>query len=192
MTVAQPKLYTLTEFLQLPETEPASEFIHGQIFQKPMPKGKHSRLQLKLCAAINQVTEGTAMALALPELRCTFAERSLVSDIAVFRWDRIPFDTDGEVSNTFEASPDWVIEIQSPGQSQTKLTDKLLFCLQHGTQLGWLIDPEERAVICYTPDGLPSIRRGVDSLPVLAEVEFPLTAEALFGWLKPEIFSKPS
>jgi Uma2 family endonuclease len=192
MTAAQPKLCTLTEFLQLPETEPASEFMNGQIFQKPMPKGKHSRLQLKLCAVINQVAEAAAVALALPELRCTFVERSFVPDIAVFRLDRIPFDTDGEVSNTFEASPDWVIEIQSPGQSQTKLTDKLLFCLQHGTQLGWLIDPEERAVICYRPDGLPSIHRGVDSLPVLAGVEFPLTAEVLFGWLRPEVFSKPS
>ncbi len=191
MTVAQAKLYTLTEFLQLPETEPASEFINGQIFQKSMPKGKHSRLQLKLCAAINQVTEATAMALALPELRCTFSERSLVPDIAVFRWERIPFDADGEISNTFEASPDWVIEILSPGQSQTKLTDKLLFCLQHGAQLGWLIDPEERAVICYRPNGLPSICRGVESLPVLAGMELPLTVEALFGWLKPEISSKP-
>jgi Uma2 family endonuclease len=191
MTVAQAKLYTLTEFLQLPETEPASEFINGQIFQKPMPKGKHSRLQLKLCAAINQVTEATAVALALPELRCTFAERSFVPDIAVFRWERIPFDADGEVSNTFEAAPDWVIEVLSPGQSQTKLTDKLLFCLQHGAQLGWLIDPEERAVICYRPNGLPSICRGVESLPVLAGMELPLTVEALFGWLKPEISSKP-
>jgi Uma2 family endonuclease len=191
MTVAQPKLYTLTEFLQLPETEPASEFINGQIFQKPMPKGKHSRLQLKLCTAINQITEATAVALALPELRCTFSERSFVPDIAVFRWERIPFDADGEVSNTFEAAPDWVIEILSPGQSQTKLTDKMLFCLQHGAQLGWLIDPEERAVICYRPNGLPSIRRGVESLPVLAGVELSLTVEALFGWLKPENSSKP-
>jgi Uma2 family endonuclease len=147
---------------------------------------------LKLCTAINEVTEATAVALALPELRCTVAERSFVPDIAVFRWDRIPFDTDGEVSNTFEASPDWVIEILSPGQSQTKLMDKLLFCLQHRTQLGWLIDPEERAVICYRPDELPSIRRGMDSLPMLAGVELTLTVEVLFGWLKPEIFSKPS
>jgi Uma2 family endonuclease len=167
-----------------------------------MPKGKHSRLQLKLCAAINQATEATAVALALPELRCTYpsgsrtecvyAERSLVPDIAVFRWERIPFDADGEVSNTFETSPDWVIEILLPGQSQTKLTDKLLFCLQHGAQLGWLIDPEERAVICYKTHGLPSIRRGVELLPVLAGMELPLTVESLFGWLKPEISSKPS
>lgn len=44
---------TLEEFLQLPETKPAREYINGEIIQKPMPKGRHSRLQGKLCAAIN-------------------------------------------------------------------------------------------------------------------------------------------
>jgi len=47
---------TLEEFLTLPETKPASEFINGEIVQKPMPQGEHSRL-VKLCAVINQVTE---------------------------------------------------------------------------------------------------------------------------------------
>jgi len=59
----QTKTITLTEFLQLPETKPASEFINGRIYQKPMPQGKHSRLQLKLCNTINQVAEASQIAL---------------------------------------------------------------------------------------------------------------------------------
>ena len=39
-----PRLLTLSEFLNLPETEPASEYIDGQIIQKPMPQGKHSSI----------------------------------------------------------------------------------------------------------------------------------------------------
>ncbi|MGB7415278.1 MAG: Uma2 family endonuclease [Thermosynechococcaceae cyanobacterium] len=39
---------TLDDFLQRPETEPASEYIDGQIIQKPMPQGEHSTLQLDL------------------------------------------------------------------------------------------------------------------------------------------------
>ena len=38
---------TLEEFLQLPETEPASEYIHGQINQKPMPQGEHRLLRVE-------------------------------------------------------------------------------------------------------------------------------------------------
>jgi Uma2 family endonuclease len=49
MTVTIDAVSSLEEFLQLPETEPASEYINGEILQKSMPKGKHSRLQLKLC-----------------------------------------------------------------------------------------------------------------------------------------------
>ncbi|MBC1270530.1 Uma2 family endonuclease, partial [Trichormus variabilis FSR] len=33
---------SLEEFLQLPETKPVSEYIDGEIIQKPMPQGKHS------------------------------------------------------------------------------------------------------------------------------------------------------
>lgn len=51
MTTTLYKLITLEEFLKLPETKPASEFINGRIYQKPMPQGKHSRIQLKLCDA---------------------------------------------------------------------------------------------------------------------------------------------
>jgi Uma2 family endonuclease len=31
------KSFTLEEFLKLPETKPSSEYINGQIIQKPMP-----------------------------------------------------------------------------------------------------------------------------------------------------------
>jgi len=51
---------TLEEFLKLPETKPASEFVNGN-YQKPMSQGKHSRLQLKLCDAVNQVAETKKM-----------------------------------------------------------------------------------------------------------------------------------
>ena len=44
MTIATGRM-TLEEFLKLPETKPASEYIEGEIIQKPMPKTKHSCLQ---------------------------------------------------------------------------------------------------------------------------------------------------
>jgi Uma2 family endonuclease len=78
----QPQL-GLEEFLKLPETKPASEFVNGEITQKPMPQGEHSRLQGKLCTAINQIAETAKIAYAFPELRCTFAGRSIVPDISV-------------------------------------------------------------------------------------------------------------
>jgi Uma2 family endonuclease len=176
---------TLAKFLQLPETKPAGEFIDGQIYQKPMPQGKHSTLQIRLADTINEVGFPGQIAYAFPELRCTFGGRSIVPDIAVFKWERIPFDTDGEVANTFELSPDWTIEILSPDQSQTKVTDNILFCIRHQTSLGWLIDPEEKAIICFQPNQLPGIKRKPDDiLPVPEFLNLRLTVEQVFSWLR--------
>ena len=44
LTIGSTSVPTLEEFLQLPETKPASEYIDGKIYQKPMPQGKHSTL----------------------------------------------------------------------------------------------------------------------------------------------------
>ncbi|NJM56904.1 MAG: Uma2 family endonuclease [Synechococcales cyanobacterium RU_4_20] len=63
-----------------------------------------------------------------------------------FTWACIPRDASGEVANPFSIAPDWVIDILSPGQSQTKVVRNILHCLTHGTQMGWLIDPEEKPV----------------------------------------------
>lgn len=52
---------SLEEFLAMPETEPASEYIDGQIIQKPMAQGQHSRIQGKLVNVINAVSEDIAL-----------------------------------------------------------------------------------------------------------------------------------
>jgi len=38
------KTLSLEDFLKLPETKPACEYIQGQIIQKPMPQGHHSTI----------------------------------------------------------------------------------------------------------------------------------------------------
>lgn len=186
MVKTPPQAMTLSQFLTLPETKPASEFSQGKIYQKPMPQGEHSRLQQKLTAAINAVVEDQKMALALPELRCSFGERSIVPDIAVFLWERLPTQEDGTIANAFLPHPDWTLEILSPEQSSTRVTDNILHCLNHGTQMGWLIDPAERLVLVYLPQQQPEIFQSVtDSLPVPEWASsLQITAAQLFDWLR--------
>jgi Uma2 family endonuclease len=181
---APPKL-SLADFLNLPETKPASEYINGQIYQKPMPKGKHSRLQIRLATQINHVGEPERIASAFPELRCTFGGRSIVPDITVFSWQRIPVDANSEIENDFEIYPDWTIEILSPEQSPTRVIDNILFCLDRGTELGWLIDPQEKLVMIFKPGKQPEIKQDGDMLPVLSFLEstLQLSAQDVFSWL---------
>ena len=174
---------TLEEFLARPETKPASEFVNGRAIQKPMPQGEHSTLQSELCDRVNQVAKTQEIAYAFPELCCTFGGESIVPDVAVFRWDRIPRQASGRVANRFELHPDWAIEILSPGQSQTKVLGHLLHCSQHGTELGWLLDSEENTILIVLPEQRVQLLKGSQALPTLAELTLELTVEQVFSWL---------
>lgn len=177
------QLLTLEAFLELPETKPASEFIQGRILQKPMPQGEHSLLQSTLCETINQATKTVKLAAAFPELRCTFGGRSIVPDISVFRWGRIPLTETGRIANRFLIPPDWAIEILSPDQSQTQVLRNLLHCIEQGSELGWLLDPSEDSVLVVDSEQRIQIVTGEVDLPVLADVELSLTATDIFSWL---------
>ncbi|MBE9168490.1 Uma2 family endonuclease [Pleurocapsales cyanobacterium LEGE 06147] len=185
MVTTPSKPITLEEFLALPETKPASEYIDGKIIQKPMPQGEHSTIQGELIIALNGALKPQKIARAFPELRCTFGGRSIVPDVTVFTWNRIPRQDNGRIANAFNIEPDWTIEILSPEQSQTKVTKNILHCLDNGTQLGWLIDPKEQSVLVYFRAQQPAFfEAATDVLPVPDFAKaFELTLGELFGWL---------
>jgi Uma2 family endonuclease len=183
MSVSQKNL-TLEEFLKLPETEPASEYHGGRITQKPMPQGKHSVLQLRWIAWINGHVEPTRRGLAFPELRCTFAGRSLVPDVAFVAAARIPRDADDSVADVFRLAPDLAIEIISPDQPAADLREKLSFCVQNGVRLGVLVDPYGEELTLFKPDEPPEVVRSgtVDLGPVIPGLT--TSVEQVFGWLR--------
>ncbi|MEO0377494.1 MAG: Uma2 family endonuclease, partial [Cyanobacteria bacterium P01_A01_bin.17] len=122
---------------------------------------------------------------ALTELRCTFAGRSIVPDIAVLPWSMIPRTEEGRAAGELSAAPEWMIEILSPKQSQTRVVKKILHALEHGTQLGWLVDPIEDCVFSYRPN-LPTVPYDQPSvqLPVPEfATDFRLTVGELVSWL---------
>lgn len=178
------KSLTLEEFLQLRETKPASEYINGEIVQKPIPKTRHSRLQAQFTTKINYLTEEKQIAYAFPELRCSFGGRSIVPDVAILRWSQIEFDEEGEPLDDVLVAPDWTIEILSPEQSSNRVTGNILHCLSHGCQLGWLVDPDDKSILIFLPNQQPKLFKGSDKLTVLDGIDLELTAEEVFSWLK--------
>jgi Uma2 family endonuclease len=186
MVATPTKSIGLGEFLALPETEPASEYLSGNIVRKPMPQGKHSILQTKLAMLINSKLLASGVATAFTELRCTFAGGSIVPDLSVIQQARIPEDDNGEVANAFNFPPDWLIEILSPGQSSTLVVKKILHCLSCGTELGWLIDPAEKSIFIYhSQNQIESIENLAQKLrvPTFAEA-VNLTGQDVFELLK--------
>ncbi|MBI4492288.1 MAG: Uma2 family endonuclease [Chloroflexi bacterium] len=176
---------TLEAFLRLPEQEPALEFKEGKVTQKVSPTGRHSRLQTVLVERLNRFAEPRKLALAFSELRTTFGGASSVPDVAVYRWDRIPVDEQGQVVDTFVEPPDLAVEIASPGQSTTGLVRRCLWYVANGVQVALLVDPDDESVLVFRAEQAPQALRGPDKLG-LGDVlpGFELSAQEIFDSLR--------
>jgi Uma2 family endonuclease len=180
---------TLEEFLALPDTKPASEYIDGEIIQKPVPQKQHSIIQKKLLFAIDPILSDAGIGQAFPELRCTFGGRAVVPDVVVFEEANISYDENEDAINVVSIPPDWTIEILSPEQSTTKVLKNINHCLAHGTQMGWLIDPADRSVfVCVRDRNIQIIDEPSTILPVPTfAASIQLTVEQLFSWIKKKV-----
>ena len=78
-----------------------------------------------------------------------------------------------------------MIEILSPEQSLTRTIAKIAHALEHGTQMGWLVDPVDECVIAFTPSSCIEIYETHDAqLPVPEfATGFQLTIGELVAWL---------
>jgi Uma2 family endonuclease len=184
MVLAQRHL-TLEEFLALPEEKPALQYFEGRITQKMAPKARHSLLQGALVEYFNPLGRLKRVALAFPELRTTYAGASFVPDVAVYRWARIPVDTDGEVADEFYLPPDIAIEIVSPRQSRPKLRRQCRWYVDHGVPLVLLVDPRHHTVERFEPGRPERLLRGADVIDCTVIVpDARLTVDDLFACLR--------
>jgi len=62
--------------------------------------------------------------------------------------------------------------------------DNLLHCLHHGSQLGWLVDPNDYSILILTDIQEIKVCRGNQKLQVLPDINLQLTAQEVFEWLK--------
>jgi Uma2 family endonuclease len=154
MAVLQQYL-TLDEFLDLPETKPALEFEDGVVTRKVSPKGQHSALQAELVELFNRYGRPRKLARAFPELRTTFAGRSYVPDVAVYRWERIPLDPNGRIADDFRLAPDVAVEIVSPKQSVTKIVRRCVWYVNHSVRVALQVDPFDESVLVFRASQTP-------------------------------------
>ena len=170
------KMITLEEFLRMPEIDerPYLEFIDGRIEAKMSPQKKHGLLKKRLMTHIDAYSEPRELGEAFPELRCTFAGRSIIPDVVFLLDEHIETDEDGEVLDPTLRPPDIHIEIVSPDQSVRKCREKLAFSTANGCPLGWLIDPIRKTVHVYRPGRRPeqvppmASSRAIPSCPGIA------------------------
>src|SRR5205085_10988739 len=88
---------TLEEFLRLPDIDehPCLEYIDGRIEAKVAAQKRHSVLQMRLGERLNDFAEPRRLGMVFPELRCTFAGRSIVPDLVFLLEGHIGVDDPG-------------------------------------------------------------------------------------------------
>jgi Uma2 family endonuclease len=178
---------TLEQFLKLPDIDehPAREFIDGKVEVKVAAQKKHCMIQKQLVMSLDAFAEPAFLGMAFPELRCTFAGRSLVPDVVFLLSDHIDVDSEGVLVNETFRPPDIHVEIASPDQPAKRNRERLQFSTANGCPLGWLIDPERRTVEVFRADG-SHIRiphdGALEGEPVLPG--YRVTVATVFGWLK--------
>ncbi|MCC5658865.1 Uma2 family endonuclease [Nostoc sp. XA010] len=91
----------------------------------------------------------------------------------------------GEIANKFQIYPDLIIEILSPDQFPNRVIDKIIFCINHGTKLGWFIDSNDKSVIVFQPNKLPEVKYNNEKLTVLDVLaDWQITPADILSWLK--------
>jgi Uma2 family endonuclease len=185
MAITRQRL-TVEEFLARPDIDekPYLEYEDGEVTQKEPSGGPHSVLQVVAAELFTRTTRPRKLALALTELRTTFAGASRLPDVAVYRWERIPRTADGEIDYDFLTPPDIAIEIASPSQSTNRLIRRCQRFLAGGVHVVLLVDPEDKSIAVFRSEGTITVRAGdqIDLGDVIPA--FPLDVRELFDALK--------
>jgi Uma2 family endonuclease len=157
---------TLKEFLQLPEQEPALVYFKGRATQKVPPLSEHSAPQVELILHLDRLLRPRKLARAFSELRTTYSGASLVPDVSVYRWERIPRTAAGRIASRFLTPPDLAIEIWSPGQTIRELAERCEWFVAHGTAVALLIDHRRETIRVFRPGVPVDIARRGDRIPL--------------------------
>lgn len=145
---------TLEEFLAREDTEPASEYVCGEVIQKPMPSRGHAFIQGFLFHVLFQFLTGTRLGRVGTELRCVFGppgrERGFVPDVVYVAMEQLATD-EAASFRAQRSAPDLAIEILSPEQNAAEFADKIQFYLLHGVRLVWVVDPMKGTIKVFAP-----------------------------------------
>jgi Uma2 family endonuclease len=174
------KTLSLEEYLSNPAYE-HFEYIEGQPVELNVGNKPHSRIQSKCCRRLDEYFDRRPGGYVAVELRCRLKvanePQSYLPDIAV-----VLGDEDSSEIRFLDRAPDLVVEIRSPDDSLAWLHRKIRDYFANGAKLAWVILPEERSVLVFTPEApTRTVICGeiLDGGELLPELQIPV--DALFA-----------
>jgi Uma2 family endonuclease len=126
---------------------PDRDYVDGEVLERNIGELPHARIQAEVLRGLWEFA-GTLGIQVLPEVRIQVAAtRFRVADVAA--WRR------GPIGERLPAVPPFLIaEILSPEDRVVRLQPKIQDYLSYSVEWIWVIDPDERRALSYSP-GVP-------------------------------------
>lgn len=166
----QERRYTLAEFhafAQRPENrERLFELINGEIVEK-VASFTPSRIAARIARLIGNFSDDLGYVTGADGSYILSPGYEVMPDAGYISKARLPHEPAREV----EGPPDLAVEVKSPTDSKRELRQKAELYLRFGTQMVWLVFPEEQRVEVYVPDDdvrefdINGVLDGGDTLP---------------------------
>ena len=183
MTLISSKSLTLPEFLSLtaPEGDITYELVDGEAIAKMSPKFFHSRLTGALFLVLDRWNQGRGEVGIEWAIILSKNDRDWcpVPDLLYISPQRL-----GDIPLTDEACPvppELVIEIISPEQSFSSLSEKAVDYLKAGVSRVWIVDPRAKQITIFYPDAPPAIKKGDDEISDILLPDLTLTPRQIFA-----------
>lgn len=165
------ELLTADDFWQMGSQGDNFELVRGELIEMTPPGGIHGSAAVNLGSLLLGFVKQEHLGFVMTETGYKLASNPDTirgPDISFLSAAKIP--AGGLPEGYIDGPPDLAAEIVSPGDTASEIQDKVQDYLASGTQLVWVVYPQQRLVIVYHPDGTAQTLRETDTLsgePVL-------------------------
>lgn len=165
--MATTRLMTAKDLWELGESGSSGrELIRGELREMSPAGDEHGELSASilwfLMLHVRQHNLGTVYAAETGFFIARDPDIVLAPDAAFVQSRRLRDDRDR--STFVEIPPDLVVEVNSPSDRISDVTDKVMIYLDAGVRMVWVVDPRRRIVTVYIPDHTAKILTTDDEL----------------------------
>jgi Uma2 family endonuclease len=159
------ELITAEELWQLSESNKKYELVKGELLEMTPPGGKHGNIALKIGSLLYDFVKSEKFGEVMVETGFRLATQPdtvRAPDVSFLSVERIP--SDGLPDGYISGAPDLAVEIVSPHDTASDIQDKVQDYLTYGTQLVWVVYPQQRLVLVHHADGTSQTLQETDLL----------------------------
>jgi Uma2 family endonuclease len=164
--MATTELMTIDDLADLSSTPGRFDLIRGELIRMSPAGARHGRIAMRIASSIlthvDDSNLGDVYAAETGFILGRDPDILLAPDVAYVRADRLP--SDDEQDRFLELAPDLVVEVASPSDRLSDITDKVMEYLDAGVGLVWVVEPRRKIVNAYTPDRTSKIFTVEDEL----------------------------